>query len=182
MSVVALADGCNWGTKPQEAAILASNELVSYIGFRYHLITDVRTMGRNLLKAFMMAHKKIIAPKEDVWDAGTTTLLGGIAMQLQPDASAEPSAPKQWALVCASVGDCKAFVYSPSTHLIREITVGNRNNLIDASDCGGRLGPYKGNGTSREERLRAASDICLLVVLANRRPRLAQLEPLLSTN
>jgi hypothetical protein len=142
MTVVALADGCNWGTKPQEAAILASNELVSYIGVRCQNILDVRTMGRNLLKAFMMAHKKIIAPKEDVWDAGTTTLLGGVVMPI----AESPADSKQWAFVCASVGDCKAFLYSSLTKRFHEITAGNRNNLTDASDCGGRLGPYKGNG------------------------------------
>eukprot|EP01094_Clydonella_sp_ATCC50884_P011330 TRINITY_DN21127_c0_g1_i1.p1 TRINITY_DN21127_c0_g1~~TRINITY_DN21127_c0_g1_i1.p1 ORF type:complete len:754 (+),score=257.55 TRINITY_DN21127_c0_g1_i1:278-2539(+) len=143
MVITALADGCNWGTKPQEAAILASNEVVSYLGARIDSIDSVRTLGKMLLKAFMGAHKKIIEPKEDVWDAGTTTLLGGALVRLAPS---EGSRRKPWAFVCASVGDCKAFVYRHKEECFDEITKGNRSNLIDASDCGGRLGPYKNDG------------------------------------
>ncbi|PRP82669.1 protein phosphatase 2C-related protein [Planoprotostelium fungivorum] len=47
----------------------------------------------------------------------------------------------KWAFVCISVGDCKAFHYSAQTKRVIDITEGNRGNLQDASDPGGRLGP-----------------------------------------
>ena len=43
--------------------------------------------------------------------------------------------------MCASVGDCKAFYYSIKEKSFFEITIGNRQNVTDARDCGGRLGP-----------------------------------------
>jgi hypothetical protein len=52
----------------------------------------------------------------------------------------------QWAFVCASVGDCKAFCWTPSSGKLQDITVGNRTNLTDASDPGGRIGPYLQGG------------------------------------
>jgi len=49
--------------------------------------------------------------------------------------------------VCAGVGDCKAYAYSQSTHTIIDFTSRSRaNSGNDASDPGGRLGPYLGTG------------------------------------
>ena len=45
--------------------------------------------------------------------------------------------------MCASVGDCKAFLYSPTKKTAIDITLGNRAHL-DATDPGGRLGPFVG--------------------------------------
>jgi hypothetical protein len=44
--------------------------------------------------------------------------------------------------VCVSLGDCKAFHYSQRLRTFTDITEGNRQNLTDARDPGGRLGPY----------------------------------------
>eukprot|EP01121_Diplochlamys_sp_Union-15-3_P007903 TRINITY_DN2050_c0_g2_i3.p1 TRINITY_DN2050_c0_g2~~TRINITY_DN2050_c0_g2_i3.p1 ORF type:complete len:621 (-),score=90.69 TRINITY_DN2050_c0_g2_i3:79-1941(-) len=49
---------------------------------------------------------------------------------------------EEWAMVCSSIGDCKIFIYDSKAKITSEITIGNRGNLHDASDCGGRLGPY----------------------------------------
>jgi len=51
-----------------------------------------------------------------------------------------PTQPK-WAFVCVTIGDCKAFHYSPASRTVTDITEGNRGNINDASDPGGRLGP-----------------------------------------
>jgi len=48
--------------------------------------------------------------------------------------------------VCVSVGDCKAFHFRFASKQIYDITAGNRRNALDPKDCGGRLGPYVGNG------------------------------------
>lgn len=48
--------------------------------------------------------------------------------------------------VCISVGDCKAFHLERETNKIHEITKGSRTVALDASDPGGRIGPYLENG------------------------------------
>lgn len=49
--------------------------------------------------------------------------------------------PAEWVFVYGNLGDCKAFHYNPRTGHIGDITPEARVNN-DASDCGGRLGPY----------------------------------------
>jgi len=134
-SLIALADGCNWGIKPREAAILACNEIISYLSLRILGCKHTADIGCILLKGLMRAHDKILA-KEESHDAGTTTVLAGVIVELD-----QPINSKGWAFVCVSVGDCKAFRYSVTKGTFSEITVGNRMNLTDARDCGGRLGP-----------------------------------------
>jgi len=48
--------------------------------------------------------------------------------------------------VFISIGDCKAFKYDPRTKQCTDLTAGNRNNLSDPRDPGGRLGPQSKNG------------------------------------
>jgi serine/threonine protein phosphatase PrpC len=139
-SLVALADGCNWGMKPREAAMLASNELITYISAHLHCFKDTRGVALALLKAFMRAHQKIIEPKEDPEEAGTTTLIGGLVMEINAGQYQDALRDK-WAFVCAAVGDSKAILYSARTHNFYDITQGKRQTLSDVTDCGGRLGP-----------------------------------------
>eukprot|EP01111_Echinosteliopsis_oligospora_P010716 TRINITY_DN3396_c0_g1_i1.p1 TRINITY_DN3396_c0_g1~~TRINITY_DN3396_c0_g1_i1.p1 ORF type:complete len:567 (-),score=176.41 TRINITY_DN3396_c0_g1_i1:303-2003(-) len=56
------------------------------------------------------------------------------------------SAANQFIFVCVSLGDCKAFHFSQSKQEFKDITQGNRQNLTDARDPGGRLGPYINEG------------------------------------
>jgi hypothetical protein len=54
--------------------------------------------GHYLLRAFDKASREIVVGVDFIWDAGTTTLLGGLALELDND---------RWCFVCANVGDCK---------------------------------------------------------------------------
>jgi hypothetical protein len=74
-------------------------------------LTEIPESGHFILRAFSAAHEKIIEGKENVWDAGTTTMLGGMIVELD-------GAQGKWALICGSVGDCKAFHYSLRKDLI----------------------------------------------------------------
>ena len=137
--------------------------------------TTTTEVGYLLLKAFCAAHEKIIEGLEEIWEAGTTTLLGALLPTSPHTEHTTPSArtltalliggilvpldegkgehdPK-WAFVCASVGDCKAFHYSVRTKQVTEVTTGNRGSL-DATDPGGRLGPYIGRGEPDLRNLR----------------------------
>eukprot|EP00026_Physarum_polycephalum_P008264 Phypoly_transcript_08345.p1 GENE.Phypoly_transcript_08345~~Phypoly_transcript_08345.p1 ORF type:complete len:424 (+),score=60.08 Phypoly_transcript_08345:205-1476(+) len=135
--IAAVADGCNWGTKPKEAAVRAESAFIEYVHAQNENITDIHKAGLVLINAFEYAHNSILEGKAGFWDAGTTTLLGGILLEVNK--GNDTWAP-EWAFVCASVGDCKAFLCSNG--VITEITQGNRKNVTDARDCGGRIGPH----------------------------------------
>ena len=53
---------------------------------------------------------------------------------------------KKWTFIFGNVGDCKVFLYSWKTRSVNDMTFTNRDQSFDASDCGGRLGPYKKGG------------------------------------
>lgn len=136
--IAAVADGCNWGAKPREAAQKANAAFIEYVNASHDAITDVKKAGAVLLNAFEHAHNSIMEGKNAFWDAGTTTLLGGVLLEI---IKGDDKWTPQWEFVCASVGDCKAFCYSTGGEIV-DITQGNRPNTSDPRDCGGRLGPH----------------------------------------
>ncbi|KAK5577551.1 hypothetical protein RB653_002494 [Dictyostelium firmibasis] len=138
--ITCLADGCNWGQKPKEAAQNASTAFIDYVISKNDEMTNVKEVGKILFNAFECAHKSIMLGKDEFWEAGTTTLLGGVLLEINK--GSDKWSP-QWEFVCASVGDCKAYLLSQGE--ITDITEDNRNNL-DAKDCGGRLGPHLEQG------------------------------------
>lgn len=132
--VFALADGCNWGTKVRQAADAACRAIIDQVADRdvQSRIRDTMEARHYLLRSFSVAHEHVVNA-----GAGTTTLLAGILMEVDPNAD-------EWALVAASVGDCKAFVYMTGADRCVDVTLGNRRNLRDARDPGGRLGDSDG--------------------------------------
>lgn len=48
----------------------------------HEVITDVKKAGELLLSAFANAHNSIMEGKVAFWDAGTTTLLGGVLLEI----------------------------------------------------------------------------------------------------
>eukprot|EP01111_Echinosteliopsis_oligospora_P010742 TRINITY_DN3407_c0_g1_i1.p1 TRINITY_DN3407_c0_g1~~TRINITY_DN3407_c0_g1_i1.p1 ORF type:complete len:354 (+),score=93.88 TRINITY_DN3407_c0_g1_i1:108-1169(+) len=139
---IAVADGCNWGPRPHRAAKDAIEAVSRYMADKEAHITDVHDAGHFLLRSFSEAHKRIVADKEDIWEAGTTTLLSALALRIHQEKADDP----EWGVLCASVGDCKGFLANIRTKQVVDITTGNRNNVIDGRDPGGRLGPYVGSG------------------------------------
>ncbi|EGC38022.1 hypothetical protein DICPUDRAFT_97029 [Dictyostelium purpureum] len=138
--IACLADGCNWGEKPKEAAQNASTAFIEYVTSQNDSMTNVKEVGKILYQGFECAHKSIMVGKDEFWEAGTTTLLGGVLLEIN---KGNDKWSPQWEFVCASVGDCKAFLISQGE--VTDITEGNRSNL-DAKDCGGRLGPHLEQG------------------------------------
>jgi len=55
------------------------------------------------------------------------------------ESASDPKMGK-WVFIYAGVGDCKAFLWSHSTRMLSDITAQNRGEVLDARDCGGRLG------------------------------------------
>jgi len=142
-SIFIVADGCNWGERPREAAIRATQGLIEYFSKPevQNDINDTIQAKNHLLRAVSYMHKKIIEGKQDIWQAAQTTAICGILLKLD-----ENFLTDEWALVLLSVGDCKAYHYDIRTKDVFEITYGNRRNVRDARDCGGRLGPYLNAG------------------------------------
>eukprot|EP01103_Thecamoeba_quadrilineata_P007817 TRINITY_DN17638_c0_g1_i1.p1 TRINITY_DN17638_c0_g1~~TRINITY_DN17638_c0_g1_i1.p1 ORF type:complete len:567 (-),score=90.88 TRINITY_DN17638_c0_g1_i1:119-1567(-) len=137
--IIALSDGCNWGAGPKEAATRAAIAFNSYLSLRLSRIKHTKKAARLILRAISAAQQAILDRPQNKHDTGTTTLLGGVLLPIL-----EKKTPKleelRWAFVCGSVGDCKAFVWSAKKRLVTDITHKNRENALDASDCGGRLG------------------------------------------
>jgi len=154
---VTIADGCNWGVKPLEAAQIACATFHSSAKKKAHKFTTVRATGRLLLKCFAEAHTTILeAPLKrgvnDIWETGTTTLLGGALLELDDEDAKKHNA--SWIFICASVGDGKAFHCSALDGSVTDITVGTRppSAITNVNDPGGRLGPYVGKEGSADLR------------------------------
>ena len=130
-----MADGCGWGHRSREAASRAVDALSAHIDQKYHSFRTVQDVGRELLVGLQTAHVSIVSDKRNTWEAGTTTLAGGLLVQIE---SAKTPA---WLFVCVSVGDCKAYHYHSSSRKLTDITHGNRESN-DPTDPNGRLGPY----------------------------------------
>eukprot|EP01113_Clastostelium_recurvatum_P019328 TRINITY_DN2278_c1_g1_i3.p1 TRINITY_DN2278_c1_g1~~TRINITY_DN2278_c1_g1_i3.p1 ORF type:complete len:426 (-),score=78.94 TRINITY_DN2278_c1_g1_i3:30-1307(-) len=160
-TLIAVADGCNWGMRPYNAAKAAISALGNYFieSDRISHIANVQEAGHYLLRAFSEAHNHIIKDKSDMWDAGTTTLLGCLILPLALSAGGPPPSP--WGILCVSVGDCKAYRICAANKSVSEVTVGCRaGNLSDLTDPGGRLGPYLGHGAPDLRNLRLCFSPC----------------------
>lgn len=148
-----------------EASNIAKDAFIEYLRFHQADITDLRDAGHYLLRALSYCHYKIIEGKEDLWEAGTTTLLGGVVLRLKRSKEEkEKTKSDPYVFVCVSIGDCKAYLFSAKSKTVSDITAGNRRvkkssyifrlnliiiitkNVHDARDPGGRLGPYVGEG------------------------------------
>ena len=80
--------------------------------------------------------------------------------KLRSDIKAKAQANEEgWVFVFGNVGDCKVFLYSPLRETVVDITHDNRNDSLDARDCGGRLGPYGTNGMPDLRNLMITSSI-----------------------
>lgn len=148
-SICVIADGCNWGRRPMEASNAAKDAFIEYMRAKLSEISDLRDAGHYLIQSLSYCHYKICEGKEDKWEAGTTTLLGGITLKIKEEKIVKEqtnlNTREKWVWVGVSIGDCKCFYYSPNSGTILDLTEGNRKNVNDPKDCGGRLGPYVGD-------------------------------------
>jgi len=165
--IAAVADGCSWGARPLEAASRCMHAFCDYVMYHLPEVHDTQRIGRLFLTALGVAHKAIITHKETAWEAGNSTLIGGLLVELKKEFMGF-SSEREFAFVCANIGDCKAYHISAATLEVTDITFGNRH-VDDPRDPGGRLGPFSGEGDPDLRNLQlyympcAADDIILLV-------------------
>jgi Protein phosphatase 2C len=151
-----VADGCNWGKRPREAAQRAVAAASAYInialGYYSKQIKTASQIACCLIQSIAMAHESIVNEKQNVSDAGTTTINICFAF-------ADHKGKKY--LLLAGVGDCKAFiVFKNKDHLYKVVEGTSRRLSFDPKDPGGRLGPYDGDKLSDPD-LRNLSLTCL---------------------
>jgi len=164
-TLVALSDGCNWGIAPKEAAQRAANAFADYMKEWLPVFVKTNTVAYFILRAFAAAQHAILEGMEieNMWKTGTATLLGGVLLPLDTTISSnghENSVVPKWTFIFGSVGDCKAFLWSHNTQNIIDLTESNRAEVIDARDCGGRLGPHLDGGKPDLRNLQICNTKC----------------------
>eukprot|EP01125_Pyxidicula_operculata_P009973 TRINITY_DN3286_c0_g1_i2.p1 TRINITY_DN3286_c0_g1~~TRINITY_DN3286_c0_g1_i2.p1 ORF type:complete len:1041 (-),score=173.71 TRINITY_DN3286_c0_g1_i2:514-3636(-) len=135
---IVLCDGCSWGHRPRAAAQAASKEFCHYLTDEENIleVTNTETLVSRLKHALTEAHYSILSAYKSVYDAGTTTLVGGMLAKIESS--------KEYAFTFLSLGDCKVFHYDRSNKKLYDVTYANRISARNASDCGGRIGPCDG--------------------------------------
>jgi hypothetical protein len=132
-SLMVLCDGCGFGGRSRSAAIAASRAFLSFMRAFQFRAYDTEDFCKGLLCSVAVAHDAVLASNEVPEDAGTTTMLGAAVVRL------DAREPEKWALLIVSIGDVKCFVWRDGRML--DATFGNRGNVSDATDPGGRIGP-----------------------------------------
>jgi len=142
-ALLVLSDGCSWGPRPRKAAFDAAEGFLQLAHKELYKIHRAQDVERVLISAMGKAHRSILRNKDTVWDAGTTTIVGGMLAELD-DQDDVPEEDREWAFFCVNVGDCKVYYYNSETLRFEDVTAGNRVAVTDPCDPGGRLGPYLG--------------------------------------
>merc|ERR1712137_1281297 len=84
-TIIALADGCNWGERPKAAAVAAGTSFVRYLQDRLHLFSSTTIVAESIVNAFVASHQAISEGYINPWEAGTATLLGGALIPIRDD-------------------------------------------------------------------------------------------------
>ncbi|XP_015429432.1 PREDICTED: PP2C-like domain-containing protein CG9801 [Dufourea novaeangliae] len=143
-SILALADGVNWGTKASIAARSAIHGSMEYLNTALFCpsvnneITTTKDVFIALLRSFHAAHSLILQ------EQGMLTTLTVCAVLPLPNSETNTDQKKYVACTC-NVGDSLAYVYSRKTG-VREITRGSHDIhcMRDMRDALGALGPVDG--------------------------------------
>src|SRR3989338_2567938 len=156
--IIALADGCNWGDRPFEAAFRARDTFLAYMHRKRPKLTNSVQVVHYMLRGFNKAHEAIFFEKTDPSDAGSTTLIGAVILPIedlvalagapsfakQPEAESSSSSPTSsktpmWQLIPASFGDCRAYIHA-ADGVFKPI--GDHIYHPTGRDPGGRLGSW----------------------------------------
>ena len=162
-TIMAIADGVNWGKKPRLAARCAVQTAIAYISSNIKRLNDhptSRTLSSLLLEAMDNAQKCILEH-----NATLTTLSIGVVCELKPNkrllttstpatlsTTTSSSSSSSWGLFTACVGDSPVYAYSPKTKTISEATVAShpKDGIRTAAFSGGALGPAVGTQPDTE--------------------------------
>jgi len=119
-----LADGCNWGERPRQASNRSKDAFIGFLQQKIPELKGSKEIGAHLVNALSLAHLSIIYDKEDIFMAGTSTLLGGLCLKID--------GTNQYALMAIGVGDCKIYHYVANEKKVFDVTSANRAEVEDA--------------------------------------------------
>src|SRR5690349_712410 len=103
--IVACGDGCGWGQQSKTASYKAVNKFCNYMNVLRREMVSTYMAGKLILRGFEMAHRSIIEdiPEDEIYERGTTTLLGGILLELD---QSEVCMVKPYFFLFGNLGDC----------------------------------------------------------------------------
>ena len=138
ITVMAVADGVNWGPKPRLAARCAVRAVMEHITANLSQIRadpTSHTVSSVLLESVTKKAQELILEH----NATLTTLSAAIVCEM-----AEPG---EWGLFVVAVGDSPVYVYCPHQQQTHEVTVGchSHDGKRDMRMAGGTLGPSFGS-------------------------------------
>ena len=138
-AILVVADGCNWGPKPRQAARCAANGSVQHLnGLLFGSSAPCNTQGvtQVILESFNSAQMSIVRN-----GGTTTTLCVAVVCEL-----AIPQGDLRWGVCVVSVGDSPCFVWQSKARQVIEVTsAAHEGQNRDMRDSGGCLGANVGD-------------------------------------
>ncbi|KAH3766905.1 1-phosphatidylinositol 4,5-bisphosphate phosphodiesterase delta-4 [Pelomyxa schiedti] len=137
-----IADGCNWGNAPREAAIKVTNTFIRMVSDDISYIKTTKDAGFMMARGLICGNRSISEGMQIGETAGTTTFLGGVLLPFPKTTESGGKGKSKWCSINLSLGDCKIFCWRSRENELVDIGGSARYNL-DSTDPGGRLGPYR---------------------------------------
>jgi hypothetical protein len=154
--VVCVTDGCGWGNGSRDAAVVARKAFTRYL--EQNLSSLLVHVSTELCCAVQRAHDKVLKHgKSDCSSAGTTTLLGGVFVPVS-----KLHGDEMFDFHFVSVGDCRVFCRRGASKLFEDLTRGSRSFSKNASDPGGRIGPFTDDGEPDLRNMKTGHCVCRL--------------------
>ena len=167
-TLACLTDGCGWGTASSAASTYVAKNVAQIVLSHSKQPINASTRGLGWLLLYAMTRVHVDLADRCDSGLGTTTALAGITVKLSDALQYAPGTflrelfpDERWYFISVSVGDCKAFLYSRTSRQVTDITQGNRLNLSDPCDPGGRIGLSDANALPDLRNLSLYSTPCV---------------------
>ena len=139
-AILVVADGCNWGPKPRQAARCAVHGCISDLNSKLFAEDSSPSSTADIFQIMLSSLNG--AQRLIVQNEGTTTTLC-MAVVCEMSGCHNPS---DWGLCVVSVGDSPCFVWQSKTGQVLEVTSASHEGQVrDMRDSGGCLGANVGN-------------------------------------
>ncbi|XP_049849642.1 uncharacterized protein LOC126319965 [Schistocerca gregaria] len=137
-TLVCIADGLTCNAASRQACECAVKAVVSEFRALNLVSNELRRTVAGILKCYSLAHKRILENQKIIWNAGTTTLLVCVTVEVEP---CEASEFCKWCCISVSIGNGRVYYWNRQEGRVQEVT-----RHSEYADPGGRIGPYIYNG------------------------------------
>ena len=140
-AILVIADGCNWGPRPRQAARCAVHGCISDLNSKLFAEDSSPSNVVDIFKIMLSSLNG--AQRLIVQNEGTTTTL---CMAVVCELIKGHGGLSNWALCVVSVGDSPCFVWQKKSGVVYEVTAAaHKGRERDMRDSGGCLGANVGN-------------------------------------